>query len=176
MDLAVLNGPWPALALAAAGLALAVWAARALSSRRADDRLGALRAVDAGAPAVLRSYRYRLQGRPDVLRELPDGRIVPVEVKSRATPSRGPTRSHRIQVWAYCLLLEETTGRAPPFGVLRYADGEFRIRWDGPARAELLALRREIDRPYDGRATPSRERCARCPWAAGCDARFRSPR
>ena len=167
----ILTSPWAGLALLLAGLALAAWGARALSARRPDRALGRLVAVDAGAPAVLRSPRYRIQGRPDALRQASDGTVVPIEVKSRATPRGGPTRSHVVQVWAYCLLVEEGTGRPPAFGVLRYADGEFRVRWDAVARQELLALRAELARPYDGRASPSPGKCARCPWVAVCDAR-----
>jgi CRISPR-associated exonuclease Cas4 len=160
-----------AVALVLVGLGLAAWGARSLADRRKESALGPLVAVDAGAPATLRSERYRIQGRPDALRRLDDGRLVPVELKSRASPPQGPTRSHLVQVWAYCLLIEETTGRAPPFGVLRYADAEYRVRWDASARTELLAIRAELDRPYDGRANPSPARCARCPWVGGCDVR-----
>lgn len=157
--------------VAVVGVALAAWALRAISRRRDDARRGRLVAVDAGRPVTLRSDRYRLVGRPDELRRLRDGRAVPVEFKSRTTPPGGPTPSHVVQVRAYCLLVEETTGVAPPFGVLRYSDGEFRIRWDDRARHELLSVRTELLRPYDGRATPSRARCARCPWFRVCDAR-----
>jgi CRISPR-associated exonuclease Cas4 len=158
-------------ALAVIGLALTVWALRALSRRRDDNARGQLVAVDAGRPVTLRSERYGLVGRPDELRRLRDGRVVPVEFKSRSTPPRGPTPSHVVQVRAYCLLVEETTGVIPPYGVLRYSDGEFRVLWDDRARDELLAVRANLLRPYDGRATPSRARCARCPWFDGCDAR-----
>jgi CRISPR-associated exonuclease Cas4 len=97
---------------------------------------------------------------------------VPIEIKHRATPRGGPTRSHRIQVAAYCLALESMTGRPPPYGLLRYSDGgEFRVPWDAAARAELLDLRAAIGRTYRGEATPSPARCARCPWRAGCDVR-----
>jgi len=157
--------------LALVGLVLVVWALRALSERRQERAVGALVAVDAGRPATLRSERYRLVGRPDELRQRPDGRLVPVEVKSRATPPSGPAPSHVVQVRAYCLLVEESTGSPPPYGILRYSDAEFRVRWDERARRELLELRRELLAPYDGRATPSRAKCARCPWVAVCDAR-----
>jgi CRISPR-associated exonuclease Cas4 len=153
------------------GLGLAVWGTRALAARRRDAVFGSLVAIDAGRPTVLRSYRYRIQGRPDAVRQLSDGRWVPVEVKGRVSPPGGPTRSHRVQVWAYCLLVEEATGRSPPFGVLRYSDQEFRVRWDPATRRDLLRLRAELLRPYDGRATPSPSRCARCRWVAVCDAR-----
>jgi CRISPR-associated exonuclease Cas4 len=153
------------------GIGLAAWAVRALALRRQEAAHGELVAVDAGRPATLRSERYRLVGRPDELRRLSDGRLVPVELKSRSTPPRGPTLSHVAQVRAYCLLVEETTGASPPYGVLRYSDGEFRVRWDDRARDELLRVRAEMLRRYDGRATPSPGRCARCPWVRVCDAR-----
>lgn len=171
MALPLLNPTGLALLVVLAGLGLAVWGVRALAARRADERYGTLRAVDAGRPVTLRSERYRLQGRPDAVRELSDGRFVPVELKSRPSPSSGPTRSHLVQVHAYCLLLEEVTGRPPPFGVLRYSDREYRVTWDAMARRDLLDLRADLARPYDGRATPSPSRCARCAWVARCDAR-----
>lgn len=119
---------------------------------------------------LLRSSRWGLVGRPDEIRQRADGRWIAVEVKSRPAPSTGPPFSHRIQVAAYCLLIEEVTGRPPPYGLLRYGDGqEFRIEWTPARRAELLELRRELAVPYDGRATPSPARCGRCPWNAACD-------
>lgn len=160
-----------ALAFALIGLALTVWALRALSARRRDRAWGSLVAVDAGRGVTLRSGRYRLVGRPDELRRRPDGRLVPVEIKSRTTPPRGPAPSHVVQVRAYCLLVEESTGRAPPYGILRYSDQEFRVGWDAEARRELLAVWEELERPYDGHATPSPGRCAHCPWVDVCDAR-----
>jgi len=167
----LIPGPLLAGLVAVAGIALVAWAWRALAERRRDAARGRLVAVDAGNAWTLRSERFRLVGRPDELRRLGDGRLVPVEFKSRATPPRGPTPSHVAQLRAYCLLVEETTGEAPPYGILRYADGEFRVRWDVRARAELLAVRAELARRYDGRATPSPARCARCPWVRACDAR-----
>jgi len=172
VDLPSLNGGLVAAAVVAIGCGAVVLAVRALLARRRDFRLGALVAIDAGDPATLRSSRYRLSGRPDALRRLRDGRLVPVELKRRSTPPRGPPRSHLVQVAAYCLLVEETTGVPPPFGVLRYSDGgEFRVPWDRSARDDLLRLRSELDRPYDGRATPSTAKCAGCGWRAVCDAR-----
>jgi CRISPR-associated exonuclease Cas4 len=163
-----------AAALTVAGLVILLLGVRSLLVRRRETRTGALVAVDEGPTPVplLRSYQYGIVGRPDALRRLADGRLVPVEFKSRSTPAHGVPRSHRIQVAAYCLLVEETTGRSPPYGVIRYGDGGgFRIRWDARARDELLALRDDLERPYDGRATPSPARCLRCPWRDVCDVR-----
>ncbi|MFZ0830214.1 MAG: PD-(D/E)XK nuclease family protein [Thermoplasmata archaeon] len=162
--------PWVVLAIVG-GLAL-LGGSVALIRMRRQRRTGRLLRADLPhEPGMsLRSERFRLSGRPDELRELPDGRWVPVEIKSRPTPADGPLGSHRIQLAAYCLLVEETTGRAPPFGLLRYGDGgEFRIGWTTELRRELLALRHELAAPYDGRARPSPGRCARCTWRASCD-------
>jgi CRISPR-associated exonuclease Cas4 len=161
---------WVWLALAGGvTLLVGIVALRRLHQQRRAGRL--LRADLPLQPGMLlRSERFRLSGRPDEVRELPDGRWVPVEVKSRPTPPGGPPDSHRIQLAAYCLLVEETTGRAPPFGLLRYGDGgEFRLSWTPTLRQELLLLRRELAAPYDGRARPSPARCARCTWRASCD-------
>ncbi|HXY12436.1 MAG TPA: PD-(D/E)XK nuclease family protein [Thermoplasmata archaeon] len=154
-----------------AGVVLVAWALRALSERRYERSSGRLVAVDPGRPVTLRSERHRMIGRPDELRRRSDGRLVPVEFKSRSTPASGPPPSHVAQVRAYCLLVEDATGVAPPFGLLRYSDGEFRVRWDDEARQELLAVRAQLLAPYDGRATPSPARCARCPWFGVCDVR-----
>ncbi len=171
MDLASLSG-LTALAVALVGAGVAVGAAYGLAARRRERARGELVAIDAGAAVTLRSDRYRLTGRPDVLRRLPDGRVVPIELKSRPAPPHGPPDAHRVQVGAYCLLVEETTGRSPPYGLLRYGDGvEFRLPWNPDARAELLRIRAALDRPYDGRAAPSHAKCARCAWRRGCDAR-----
>ena len=171
MDLPPLNElEWLAVVVLVGAVLVSV-ALRALVARSRDRRLGVLVAVDAGRSVLLRSPRYRLSGRPDVLRRLPDGRTVPVEIKSRTAPARGPPPSHLVQVRAYSLLVEETRGVAPPFGVLRYSDGsEFRVPWNSEARASLLRLRAELDRPYDGRATPSPAKCAGCRWRSVCDA------
>lgn len=136
-------------------------------------RHGRLRSADVGRAGItLRSERYRLIGRPDELRGPEAGPWVPVELKRRRAPLRGPPRSHRVQVAAYCLLTEERTGRAPPYGVLRYGDGvEFAVAYGPHERDRLTGLLADLRRPYDGRARPSVGRCAGCAFRLGCDAR-----
>lgn len=161
------------IAVGIGGLLVAL-ALTLLALRARDRRWGSLVAVDAvGAPSMtLRSERYRLVGRPDIVRRRHDGRPVPIEVKSRPSFRDGPPRSHIIQVWAYCLLLEEAEGRTPPYGVLRYADGvEYRVPWGSVERGILLDLREEMAGRYDGRARPTPARCAHCRWWSVCDAR-----
>ncbi len=161
-----------ALLLGVAGLLVLAVTATALRSARRDRRHGRLLSVDTpAAPGrLLRSERWKLAGRPDAIRVRPDGRSVPIEVKSRPAPRRGPPDSHVAQLWAYCLLLEESTGRAPPYGVLRYGDGrEYELPWDEAARSWLWQVRRAVGRPYAGEDRASPGRCSRCVFRSRCD-------
>jgi CRISPR-associated exonuclease Cas4 len=163
------------LLLLGAGLAVLLLAIGVgiLLARHRERRHGDLVALDepGGRPShPLNSPRWRLVGRPDEIRRRPDGTLLPVEWKRRRAPVEGPFESHRVQVWGYALLLEESTGRPPPYGVLRYGDGkEFRVPWDSQARGELLGVLEAVNRPYSGEARPSPGRCAHCRWRTGCD-------
>jgi len=174
VDLPVLRDGIPAILLLVGGIALLIGAIRALARRRRDRRFGAYVGSDTrGASLTLRSERWRMVGRPDLLRRLPDGRIVPIELKSRESPADRPSFSHQVQVWAYCALLEESTGRPPPYGVIRYGDGrEWGVPWGPAERAELWRLRSTVAAPYDGRASPSSGRCFRCRYRPICPDRF----
>lgn len=164
----------PRLLVVLAGVVLvglAVWAIGRLLAAR---RWGAPVAFDEGRRTYpdLVSEEHRLVGRPDELWRHPDGRLIPVEIKSRRAPSSGVFASHRVQVEAYCLLLESTTGRPPPYGVVSYAGGESRkVPWNREARDEVLRLLRQVRLPYDGRADPSQRKCSGCRYRTGCDAR-----
>jgi CRISPR-associated exonuclease Cas4 len=163
--------------LGAVGTALAVLAlvsAWTLWRRRRDRRPGQLVALDDGRDrgATLRSPRWKLVGRPDELRRRPDGTIVPVEWKSRRAPTGDVPASHRIQLYAYCLLVEESSGRPPPFGILRYGDrAERSLPWDDRARTELFEVLDKARRPYRGEATPSPGKCRACGYRGSCDVR-----
>jgi CRISPR-associated exonuclease Cas4 len=158
-------------AVAAVGAVVVLVAAWQLARRSRERSIGELWVIDDGVSggAPLASTRYRLRGRPDAIRRSHDGALVPVEVKHRNAPPGGPFPSHRIQLGAYALLLEEASGRPPAFGILRYRDRDVRVAWDDRARSEVLAVRAAVDRPYDGRATPSVARCRGCRWAPVCD-------
>ena len=106
---------------------------------------------------------------PGELRRLPDGTIIPVEIKSHAPPRGGPLASHRAQLLAYCLLVEELFGVPPPYGILCYGDGtEFRVTWDAAARAEVLAGLARLGSLYMGAADPAPAKCRACRFNAAC--------
>lgn len=115
------------------------------------------------------SRRYRLTGRPDYLVHLREG-VIPVEVKSGTAPSQ-PYESHLLQLAAYCLLLEEQEGRAPPYGILKYQDRALEIAYTPGLRTRLLEALQSIRRDIDaGEAVRSHEQPARC---RGCGHRSR---
>ncbi|MEZ4771502.1 MAG: Dna2/Cas4 domain-containing protein, partial [Caldilineales bacterium] len=96
------------------------------------------------------SERYRLTGKPDYLVETGDG-LVPVEVKRSAAPPGGQAYdSHVMQLAAYCLLVEEVAGQAPPHGFIHYSDATVQIDWTDNLRSLLLetldAMRADLKR------------------------------
>ncbi|MBN1994337.1 MAG: CRISPR-associated protein Cas4 [Anaerolineae bacterium] len=84
----------------------------------------------------LYSPTHHLTGKPDYLVETPQA-IIPVEVKSGHAPNI-PYLGHLLQLAAYCLLVEETTGRTPPHGLLKYADALYEVDFTQELRRELL--------------------------------------
>ncbi len=124
------------------------------------------------------SAAYGLTGRPDYLVQTRAG-LIPVEVKSSATPSQ-PYPSHVMQLAAYCLLVEETAGQTPPHGLIQYPDAVFEIDYTPALRRELLRLLgtmrtlcSQSPRRAAGRDVPrSHEdprRCAGCGYRPVCD-------
>ncbi len=158
------------IALAAAALILAL-----RTRARTGLPWAPIRADDAragrGLERPLTSRRYGLSGKPDYLIER-GGRIIPVELK----PGRRATRPYDLdlmQLAAYCLLVEETSGQAPPYGILRYAEESFQLRYTPAVRAELLEIigeMRELLGAEDaGRSHSEPGRCAGCGFADICE-------
>jgi CRISPR-associated exonuclease Cas4 len=162
------------LALALIALALALMAAGALARRRTGLPWGRVIADDVGAGRTLQrplyARRYGLTGKPDYLIER-GGVTIPVEVKpGRRSPQ--PYASDLMQLAAYCLLVEETTGRAPPYGLLRYAEATFRLAYTDAVRDELLvtleAMRDLLEEEDAERSHHDPRRCAGCGFNAVC--------
>jgi len=163
-------------ALAAVGVVLllrarALWRQSGLPAGRvAYSDTGAWRRCE--RPLV--SQRYRLSGRPDYLVQV-QGAPIPVEVKAARCPAV-PYRAYVMQLAAYCLLIEETRGQAPPYGLLRYCDDTVRVDYTPQLRAELLAALEDMRRArVTGDASRSHDepaRCRRCGYRHACDQRL----
>jgi len=113
----------------------------------------------------LYSDRYNLVGRPDYLVQEQNGAIIPVEVKSSASPPE-LHEGHILQLAAYCLLVEELYGVRPTYGILQYRDNAFSIQYTDSLEEDLLDLLEEmqdnmyldeLDRDHD-----DWRRCSQC--------------
>ncbi len=93
-------------------------------------------------PKLFVSKKYGLSGRPDLVMVEGEHHI-PVEIKTGRTP-RGPLFSHILQVAAYCLLMEDEYGKAPPYGIVRYGDANHEIEYNEDLKKLLLGKLKEI--------------------------------
>lgn len=115
-----------------------------------------------------------LTGKPDYLVE-EKGAVIPVEVKSGWAPPE-PYEGHIYQLLAYCLLVERTTGKRPPYGILRYRNRSFAVDFTRESELELLRLLEEMH--DDGhardlhRSHEEQPRCQRCGYRSTCDERL----
>ena len=112
-----------------------------------------------------------LTGKPDYLIEK-NGQIIPVEVKSGRAPD-SPYDSHIFQLASYCLLVEKTYRKRPPYGIIHYENRDFSVEYTKELEAALIELladmrvdemKRDVPRSHD---QPSR--CKRCGFRTVCD-------
>jgi CRISPR-associated exonuclease Cas4 len=76
-----------------------------------------------------------LTGKPDYLIQQ-NGQIIPVEVKSGRAP-QAPYDSHIYQLASYCLLVEKTYGKRPPYGIIHYNDRDFAVDYTQELESSL---------------------------------------
>lgn len=119
-------------------------------------------------PLVAR--RLGLVGKPDYLLNL-RGKLIPVEVKPGRRADR-PYESDLMQLAAYCVLVEETSGEAPPYGLLRYAERTFRLDYTEQLRDQLLDILDEMRLALADvdceRSHADARRCANCGFLEQC--------
>lgn len=112
-----------------------------------------------------------LTGKPDYLVQ-EKGQIIPVEVKSGRAPE-SPYDSHIYQVAAYCLLVEKTYGKRPPYGIIHYENRDYAVDYTPQLESSLLDLlaemRRDEMKREVGRSHEQAARCARCGFKNACD-------
>lgn len=121
------------------------------------------------------SNAHQLTGKPDYLvRER--GTVIPVEVKSARAPNNGPREGHVLQLAAYCLLVAETEGRRPPYGLIKYADAVFKVDYTLALERTLLdalnAMRGDLARGRARRSHTDPSRCVTCGYRHACDERL----
>ncbi len=119
----------------------------------------------------LYNRELNLTGKPDYL--VRQGKtVIPVEVKSGRAPE-SPYDSHIFQVASYCLLVEKTYGKRPPYGIIHYQDRDFAIDYTPELEFALMDLlaemqrdeyRKDIDRSHEQAA-----RCGGCGFREICD-------
>lgn len=96
---------------------------------------GSIPYSDLDIPAhPLFSSRYQITGKPDYIVQR-QKHYIPVEVKSGS--HKYPLKNHVVQLGMYCLLLEDVTHTAVPFGVLVYENSSFTIPFDTQLRYDL---------------------------------------
>ena len=112
-----------------------------------------------------------LTGKPDYLIQQ-NGQIIPVEVKSGRAPD-APYDSHIYQLASYCLLVEKTYGKRPPYGIIHYETRDFAVDYTRELENSLLDLlaemkrdeaKKEVDRSHE-----QASRCKRCGFREVCD-------
>ena len=103
---------------------------------------GNIEYIDMAGSKSFKSEKYGLIGRPDYAIKV-DDRLIPVEEKKGRTP-KGPLFSHILQIAAYCLLIEESTGKAPPYGLLKYPEQQHEVEYNDDLKRILLEKLEEI--------------------------------
>jgi CRISPR-associated exonuclease Cas4 len=117
------------------------------------------------------SSELGLTGKPDYLVEQ-KGRLIPVEFKTGRVPD-APYDSHIFQLAAYCLLVEKTYGRRPPYGIIHYPNRDFAVDYTPQLESALLdqlaEIRRDENRTNVPRSHEDAARCRRCGFKKVCD-------
>ena len=113
-----------------------------------------------------------LRGRPDQI-VIVDGEFIPVEQKTGKIPEK-PHKSHKMQLLAYLHLVESTTGRNPPYGVLKYCSENLHtIDWNDENEHQLFSAVKEVQRlMVQGGAERNHNRkgkCESCSRRYACD-------
>ena len=117
------------------------------------------------------SERLRLSGKPDYL--VRKGHCyVPVEVKSGSLPPGGSYHSHRLQLAAYCLLVDEHFGARPTHGLIKYDDGVYTLEYSQDLEQELFdtlsCMRADMVASEVARSHRAVARCRGCGIRADC--------
>ena len=159
----------------ALGLGLLLYLLFGHVERQGRSRLGldgglVVAADDSGLGApTLRSSRLGLVGRPDHLLRSGDA-LIPVDQKPSA---RRVQPSHVMQIAAQCLLVEETYGVRPPFGIVVLAGGTgAKVSFTPDVERRLLRTKAQMRELVATQAKPGPRRvapkCQACSFVETC--------
>ena len=127
-----------------------------------DEGTELLYSDDDKSSDLLMDNESGLRGRPDQI-VISDGEFIPVEQKTGKVPKK-PHQSHRLQLLAYISLVETSTTKSPPYGVLRYGNEDIhQVYWDEHAKQHLRESIIEVQRlMVEGGAQRNHEREGKC--------------
>ena len=127
-----------------------------------DEGTELLYSDDDKSSDLLMDNESGLRGRPDQIVILA-GEFIPVEQKTGKVPKK-PHQSHRLQLLAYISLVETSTTKSPPYGVLRYGNEDIhQVYWDEHAKQHLRENIIEVQRlMVEGGAQRNHEREGKC--------------
>ena len=127
-----------------------------------DEGTELLYSDDDRSSDLLMDNESGLRGRPDQI-VIIDGEFIPVEQKTGKVPKK-PHQSHRLQLLAYISLVETSTTKSPPYGVLRYGNEDIhQVYWDEHAKQHLRESIIEVQRlMVEGGAQRNHEREGKC--------------
>lgn len=117
------------------------------------------------------SKKYGIAGRPDEVKE-ECGEWIPYEFKSSVYKGR-VYPAHIMQLAAYCLLIEDTKGYKPSYGIIEYQNHREPIYYTKELRANLLTQIKKIrnENPEEKDLPPVCEdtrKCRHCGYAWYC--------
>ena len=112
---------------------------------------------------------HELSGRPDLVIEDPDGKLIVVENKTRGV---GNYPNDRAQLATYFILCEEYYGRRIDHGWLVFRSRKFKIENTEDLRERVLktrkSIQRKIERDEPGEETDNPNKCPGCPEVVKC--------
>lgn len=117
---------------------------------------------------ILRSYRYGLSGKPDMIKRK-GNTLIPYEYKT--TDARIPRDGHIFQMVTYFIILAEQYPNLDiPYGVLKYKNQAFRVDNIPENRSKLLGI---VDEMRSSFMEPDRNhnnsgRCFKCSFNEVC--------
>ncbi len=116
-----------------------------------------------------------LAGKPDYLIRQA-GEDIPVEVKTSRTPEQ-PYESHVLQLAAYAWLVEKTSGKRPPYGVVSYPEKSFKVPYTAALEQQLVAavqaMRQLENQPLPPACSHNEpRRCRFCGYRSHCDGKL----